>query len=134
MQVENNSALLKQFGQAPLATAVSFDKYYPHVNFQKKEVEAKEYIPTEPKTQESILGMYEKKPIRPVVTNQKTSKSGKNGKYQVQVIEQESELTKVKYDFDPTNQKAVFANGIGIIDDYMASENLNECVDALLVK
>jgi len=40
----------------------------------------------------------------------------------------------VKYNVDKTNSKAVFANGIGIIDDYMASENLNECVDALLVR
>lgn len=30
---------------------------------------------------------------------------------------------------------AVFHNGLlGVIDDYMASENLNECVDALLEK
>lgn len=30
---------------------------------------------------------------------------------------------------------AVFQNGLlGVIDDYMASENLNECVDALLEK
>jgi hypothetical protein len=40
----------------------------------------------------------------------------------------------VRYNVDKTNSVAVFANGIGIIDDYMASENLNECVDALLVR
>ena len=28
----------------------------------------------------------------------------------------------------------MFLNGLGIIDDYMASDNLNECVDALLEK
>ncbi len=32
------------------------------------------------------------------------------------------------------NKRAVFIPGIGIIDDYMASEDLNECVDALLQK
>ena len=35
---------------------------------------------------------------------------------------------------DQTNQRAVYAKGIGIIDDYMASDNLNECVDALLTR
>ena len=50
------------------------------------------------------------------------------------MVEQESELTKVKYNIDNANQSAVFAKGIGVIDDYMASENLNECVDALLVR
>ena len=50
------------------------------------------------------------------------------------MVEQESELTKVKYNIDNANQNAVFAKGIGVIDDYMASENLNECVDALLVR
>ena len=52
----------------------------------------------------------------------------------MKVVEQVSELTKVKYNVDKTNERAVFAKGIGIIDDYMASENLNECVDALLVR
>jgi len=32
------------------------------------------------------------------------------------------------------NKNVVFIPGIGTIDDYMASENLNECVDALLEK
>ena len=32
------------------------------------------------------------------------------------------------------NKHAVFIPGLGIIDDYMASEDLNECVDALLQK
>ena len=32
------------------------------------------------------------------------------------------------------NSRAVHIPGLGIIDDYMASENLNECVDALLEK
>lgn len=50
------------------------------------------------------------------------------------MVEQESELSKVRYNVDTKNSHAVFANGIGIIDDYMASENLNECVDALLVR
>lgn len=50
------------------------------------------------------------------------------------MVEQESELTKVRYNVDKKNSHAVYANGIGIIDDYMASENLNECVDALLVR
>lgn len=66
--------------------------------------------------------------------NTKTSKSGKNGRQPVEVIEQESELTKVKYNISVNNHRAVFVNGLGIIDDYMASEDLNECVDALLLK
>lgn len=42
---------------------------------------------------------------------------------------------KVSYQVDGVdNKRAVFIPGIGIIDDYMASENLNECVDALLQK
>ena len=32
------------------------------------------------------------------------------------------------------NKQAVYIAGLGIIDDYMASDNLNECVDALLQK
>lgn len=32
------------------------------------------------------------------------------------------------------NKRVVFIPGLGIIDDFMASENLNECVDALLQK
>lgn len=43
-------------------------------------------------------------------------------------------MSKVRYNVDKKNGHAVYANGIGIIDDYMASENLNECVDALLVR
>lgn len=43
-------------------------------------------------------------------------------------------MTKVKYHVDSKNRRAVFINGLGIIDDYMASEDLNECVDALLLK
>ena len=50
-------------------------------------------------------------------------------------MEQESELTKVTYNVKGgRNSRAVHIPGIGIIDDYMASENLNECVDALLEK
>ena len=32
------------------------------------------------------------------------------------------------------SKQAVYIAGLGIIDDYMASDNLNECVDALLQK
>ena len=78
------------------------------------------------------LGMESKLPGRSPVSN---SKSGKSGKRQpVEVIEQESELTKVKYNINANNRRAVFVAGLGIIDDYMASEDLNECVDALLLK
>merc|ERR1712232_205714 len=91
--------------------------------------------PANPHKQESILDRpAEKNLATPVITNRKTTKSGKNGRQPVQVIEQESELTKVRYNVDSKNKRAVFANGIGIIDDYMASDNLNECVDDLLVK
>lgn len=62
------------------------------------------------------------------------TKSGKNGRQAVEVIEQESELTKVKYNISSKNRNAVYVSGLGIIDDYMASEDLNECVDALLLK
>ena len=42
---------------------------------------------------------------------------------------------KVSYEIDGVdNKRAVFIPGLGIIDDYMASEDLNECVDALLQK
>ena len=51
------------------------------------------------------------------------------------MVEQESELTKVTYNVDVGNNKrAVYISGLGIIDDYMASDDLNECVDALLQK
>lgn len=64
----------------------------------------------------------------------RTSKSGP-GKKPVEVVEQESELTKVTYNVKGgRNSRAVHIPGLGIIDDYMASENLNECVDALLEK
>lgn len=43
-------------------------------------------------------------------------------------------MTKVKYNISANNTRAVFVAGLGIIDDYMASEDLNECVDALLLK
>ena len=33
-----------------------------------------------------------------------------------------------------TNKRAVYIAGLGVIDDYMASDDLNECVDALLQK
>lgn len=53
----------------------------------------------------------------------------------MEVVEQESELTKVTYNVDTaTNKRAVYIAGLGVIDDYMASEDLNECVDALLQK
>ena len=67
-------------------------------------------------------------------TTPRTSKSGKNGRQPVEVVEQESELTKVKYNINSNNRRAVFVHGLGVIDDYMASEDLNECVDALLLK
>jgi len=35
---------------------------------------------------------------------------------------------------DAKNKNTVFIPGIGTIDDYMASDDLNECVDALLEK
>lgn len=62
----------------------------------------------------------------------RTSKSGP-GRKPIEVVEQESELTRVTYDAIKGNTCAVF-QGLGIIDDYMASDNLNECVDALLEK
>lgn len=62
----------------------------------------------------------------------RTSKSGP-GRKPIEVVEQESELTRVTYDAVRGNTCAVF-QGLGIIDDYMASDNLNECVDALLEK
>lgn len=44
-------------------------------------------------------------------------------------------MTKVRYNVETgTNKRAVFIAGLGVIDDYMASEDLNECVDALLQK
>ena len=52
----------------------------------------------------------------------------------MQVVEQESELTKVRYNVDQKRKHAVYISGLGVIDDYMASEDLNECVDALLLK
>jgi len=60
----------------------------------------------------------------------RTSKSGPNRK-PIEVVEQESELTKVTYNVGQ-DKKAVYIAGLGIIDDYMASENLNDCVDYLL--
>lgn len=33
-----------------------------------------------------------------------------------------------------TSKRAVYISGLGVIDDYMASDDLNECVDALLQK
>ena len=95
-----------------------------------------ESLPTVGK-QETILdklGDDGEKKLEKIVTNQKTTKSGKNGRQPVEVVEQESELTKVKYHIDSKNRRAVFVTGLGIIDDYMASEDLNECVDALLLK
>lgn len=70
------------------------------------------------------------------MTDYKLTKSGssKNDRQPVQVITQESELIKVKYDVDPTNSRAVLVNGLGVLNDYMASEDLNECVSALLRK
>ena len=67
------------------------------------------------------------------VSASKTGKSGKS-RQTVEVVEQESELTKVKYNINANNSRAVYIPGLGIIDDYMASEDLNECVDALLLK
>ena len=62
------------------------------------------------------------------------SKSGPDRK-PVEVAEQESELAKVACNPDgSTNNRAVYIAGLGIIDDYMASDDLNECVDALLQK
>ena len=52
----------------------------------------------------------------------------------MQVVEQESELTKVRYNVDQKRKHAVYISGLGVIDDYMASDDLNECVDALLLK
>lgn len=50
-------------------------------------------------------------------------------------MEQESELMKVSYNVEGAeNKHAVYIPGLGIIDDYMASDDLNECVDALLQK
>ena len=42
---------------------------------------------------------------------------------------------KVSYNVEGAeNKHAVYIPGLGIIDDYMASDDLNECVDALLQK
>ena len=49
------------------------------------------------------------------------------------MVEQESELTKVTYNVG-SDRRAVFVAGLGVIDDYMASEDLNVCVDTLLQK
>ena len=50
-------------------------------------------------------------------------------------MQQESDLTKANFDIDVgDNKHAVYISGLGIIDDYMASDDLNECVDALLQK
>lgn len=92
--------------------------------------EPQETLPIIPQKCDSILD----NPIDKITPNSKTTKSGKNGRQPVEVIEQESELTKVKFGILPGNPRAVFVNGLGIIDDYMASEDLNECVDALLLK
>ena len=44
-------------------------------------------------------------------------------------------MHKANFDIDVGNNKrAVYISGLGIIDDYMASDDLNECVDALLQK
>lgn len=43
-------------------------------------------------------------------------------------------MTKVKYNVDSKKKHAVYISGLGVLDDYMASEDLNECVDALLLK
>lgn len=32
------------------------------------------------------------------------------------------------------SKRAVFVPGLGMVDDFMVSDNLNECVDALLQK
>ena len=51
----------------------------------------------------------------------------------IQVVQQSSELARVTYNIDPKNNKnAVYVPGLGIVDDFMASDDLNECVDALL--
>ena len=51
------------------------------------------------------------------------------------MVEQESELKQATYNVEGTgNKRAVHIPGLGIIDDYMASDDLNECVDALLQK
>ena len=63
----------------------------------------------------------------------RTSKSGP-GRKPIEVVEQESELTKVSYSMVNGQKCAVFHKGLGVIDDYMFSNDLNECVDALLEK
>ena len=51
------------------------------------------------------------------------------------MVQQSSELARVTYNVDVGNNKhAVLVPGLGIIDDFMASDDLNECVDALLQK
>lgn len=93
-------------------------------------------LPISPHKQETILDRSEaerKQNSKSPVSNQKTGRSGK-GRQPVEVIEQESELQKVKYNVVANNSRAVYIPGLGVIDDYMASEDLNECVDALLLK
>merc|ERR1719510_1594637 len=55
----------------------------------------------------------------------RTSKSGP-GRKPIEVVEQESELTRVSYSMVNGHKCAVFKNGLGVIDDFMASDNLNE--------
>jgi hypothetical protein len=69
-----------------------------------------------------------------IVSQKETTPKKSSGRHSIEVVEQESELTKVKYNIIADNRTAVFSEGIGIIDDYMASDDLNECVDAILLK
>jgi hypothetical protein len=128
----------------PVVNQFSFDRQMPQFNFQKpvgtptREHKQRCAPPASGNQTNVECDQILDQPVekKPVITNCKTAKSGsgKNGRQPVQVIEQESELSKVRYDIDPKNSRAVLVNGLGVLNDYMASENLNECVSALLRK
>ena len=94
-------------------------------NNQKNAIPLKEIV----KSNNAENASTDKKQLQNAV---RTSKSGP-GRKPIEVVEQESELTRVTYNVVNGNKQAVFHN-LGVIDDYMASDNLNECVDALLEK
>jgi hypothetical protein len=58
-----------------------------------------------------------------------------SAKSHIQVVQQASELGKATFNVESDKGRpAVHVPGLGIIDDFMASDDLNECVDALLKK
>lgn len=58
-----------------------------------------------------------------------------NPKSSLQVVHQASELDRVRYNVPTSSGRpTVDVPGLGLIDDFMASDDLNECVSALLKK